>query len=107
MLKPCPTCGKGVIEVNVADGTTSPVRDEIVSPFSIPVLAQGGLCKDPIKHDDKFDGSKMIYNSPAVLICSDCGKPIRDGDVYQDMLNEQYCVLCAAKRLRTARKVVE
>lgn len=46
-------------------------------------------------------------DKPSVFICSDCGKPIRDGDIYLDIMGEQFCAECAPKHFKYAKKIEE
>ena len=46
-------------------------------------------------------------DKPQVFICSDCGKPVRDGDVYLDIMGEQFCAECALKHLKYAKKITD
>lgn len=42
--------------------------------------------------------------TPAVFICSGCGKPIREGEPYTDILGEQFCAGCIAANTQVAEK---
>ena len=42
-----------------------------------------------------------------VFICSDCGKPINEGDTYYDYLGEQLCRVCLVKHIKVAKKEEE
>ena len=44
---------------------------------------------------------------PLVFICSDCGKPIRDGDLYLDLMGEQFCQECFPEHIKYAKKIEE
>lgn len=46
-------------------------------------------------------------DKPQVFICSDCGKPIRDGDIYLDVMGEQFCAKCALMHYKFAKKIEE
>lgn len=44
---------------------------------------------------------------PAVFICSNCGRDIRDGDPYWDILGEQFCEKCIKSFEHTAEAEVD
>jgi len=46
-------------------------------------------------------------DKPQVFICSDCGKPIHEGDIYLDLMGEQFCKECFPKHITYAKKTEE
>lgn len=43
--------------------------------------------------------------SQSVFICSGCGNTIYDGNVYYDLLGEQFCIDCINKARKVAKYV--
>lgn len=39
---------------------------------------------------------------PQVFVCSGCGEPIREGDIYYDILGEQFCEECIEEAMGEA-----
>jgi hypothetical protein len=50
---------------------------------------------------------KKTEIAPAVFVCSGCGKPIREGEPYTDILGEQFCAGCITANTRVAEKTDE
>ena len=77
---------------------------------SLRLIKFFGTVPEKISEADTINILVTPYITPAcetdtqVFVCSDCGKPICEGDTYYDYLGEQLCRECLVKHIKVAKK---